>query len=84
MSALGRADVRERSDREEREGRDGKPDERQADDAQIGGGHPDRRERARPHHDDSETRGQHLERLHGRQPAVPRPLRSIEDYGGES
>jgi hypothetical protein len=33
VSALRRADVRERSDRDERQRRDGKPDEGQADDA---------------------------------------------------
>jgi hypothetical protein len=48
----------------------------------IGGGHPDRRERARPHHDDSETRGQHLERLHARQNARP-IVWSIESFRGE-
>jgi hypothetical protein len=53
VPALGRADVRERSDGEERQRRDGEPGERQADDAEVRGGHPDRRERACPHHDNA-------------------------------
>jgi hypothetical protein len=53
VPALGRADVRKWSDGEERQRRDGKPDEGQADDAQARGRHPDRRERARPHHNNS-------------------------------
>jgi len=39
--------------------------------AQAGGRHADRGERARPHHHNPETCGQHLERLHARQHGSP-------------
>jgi hypothetical protein len=62
--ALRQAYVRYGSDREQTQRRNGEPDDRKADDPELGRRDPDRRERARLQDHDCEARRQNLEPAH--------------------